>query len=215
MRKSNRVMPALLTAAALASAMILAGCTPDESDSSAETPAPVSASPSAAASPSPSPEESAAPEYSAAETAAIEQAKAAVTRFFEVRNAVFSDPENAGAKPFLSVAIDPVRSDERSQLGYFIKEGERTTGSTVVEFAKVLSVSAESDPEQFVYPKVRFDICVDVSDIDVLDSSGKSLVEERAYDRQTAVIGAYEEPNEGWFVDHLDYTVDEGDACEQ
>lgn len=213
MRKSNRVMPALLTAAALASAMILAGCTPDESDSSAETPAPVSASPSAAASPSPSLEGSAAPEYSAEETAAIESAKAAATRFFEVRNAVFSDPENAGAEPFVSVAIDPVRSVERGKLGNRLKQGLRSSGKTVVEFADVRSVTPESNPEEFIYPKVVLDICVDVSNVDVIDSSGKSVVGNAA-DRQVAVIGAYEEPGEGWLIERLDY-LEDGDSCKQ
>jgi hypothetical protein len=114
---------------------------------------------------------------------------------------------------FDGVAIDPVRTEQLGALGYFVDAGERATGRTSVEFPKVRTVKTASDPEKFVYPEVFFDICVDVSDTAVLDSAGKQIPVE-VDKRQTAVIGAYAEPNEGWFVSFLEYKSG-GEACKR
>jgi hypothetical protein len=105
---------------------------------------------------------------------------------------------------FDSVSIDPVRTDYNDTLAYFLDEGWRGTGESVITITKVRSVTAESDPEAFVYPKVMFDVCLDSSATDLVDKSGKSVKGEGS-DFDAGVVGAYEEPGQGWFVEYWDF----------
>lgn len=190
--------------------MALTGCTGGDQEVAAE-PAPETPAPtSAAASPSPSPE--AVSEYSPEEEAAIEAAEAAVRRFYEVIEAAYRDPQSVGADTFDSVAIDPVRTDRLGVAGYMAEEGEHATGSIAVEVASVKSVETASDPDEFVYPEVYFDVCVDGSALEYIDASG-DVISSEAPSRQPAVIGVYQEPGEGWLVQHLEYS-DRSDVCE-
>jgi hypothetical protein len=198
-RKTNRAgLTTALTATIATAAMALAGCTSSQPEAPAEMP---STAPTSAA-PSPSATQEAGPKYSPEEEAAIEAAKAAVLRFQEVADTSFANPERADPAVFDSVAIDPIRSDYNAVLGSFAREGRHQNGKSAITFAEVRSVTAESSPEEFVYPKVMFDICLDSSETELVDANGEVLTGKGT--RNEGVVGAYEEPGEGWFVEHWD-----------
>lgn len=210
-------MTAARTVGAIVVGMLaLAGCSNEEPYALPSDITPVSETPAAPASPTTDKNQDGGKEFNEAETAAIENAKKAVTRFYEVQDAALAAPGDAGAKPFSNVAIDPVRSERRGVVGYALQEGWHQTGKTTVTFAEVRAVKTKSDPKKFVYPTVVFDICVDESDVDVLDKSGNSVQEEKPGAPSPAIIGTYEEPGDGWFVEYLEWSDDEAatKACD-
>ena len=201
--RAGLIKPALIAGAV---AVALAGCTASEPGADA---AGVPSAPPASSAPESSPSAASEPtsEYSPEEVAAIEDAKDAVLRFNDAQNAAYSDPQNAGPETFEAVAIGSVKDGELNTLRNLKEQGLHQTGESEVTFTKVKSVETESDPDALSYPKVVFDICYDNSEIDLVDETGQSVMGE-GDDVLTGLIAAYEEPDQGWFIDHL--TTKEG-----
>ncbi|EGD43984.1 mucin-5AC [Nocardioidaceae bacterium Broad-1] len=86
------------------------------------------------------------------------------------------------------------------------KAGQRQTGSTKVAELKVQSVNMDnSDPAAGKVPTVIVDVCWDVSDVDVVDKSGKSIVSpnrpDAAWTRYTVANYHWSDhPTDGWRV---------------
>ncbi|THI92773.1 hypothetical protein E7Z54_21530 [Nocardioides sp.] len=85
-------------------------------------------------------------------------------------------------------------------------EGQRQTGTTAINELKVQSVNLDnSDPKAGKVPTVVIDVCWDVSKVDVLDRSGKSIVSpdrpDAGWTRYTVANYDYAaDPTGGWRV---------------
>jgi hypothetical protein len=85
-------------------------------------------------------------------------------------------------------------------------KGQRQTGTTAISKLAVQSVNLDnSDPDAAKVPTVVIDVCWDVSKVDVLDKSGKSIVSpnrpDRGWTRYTVANYEYAaDPTGGWRV---------------
>jgi hypothetical protein len=128
-----------------------------------------------------------------------------VQNYFTVVDDLRSDPAT-GLKQLNAVAtsaqLNAVETLIRRQRG----EGQRQTGTTTISDLKVQSVNLEnSDPDAGKVPTVVIDVCWDVSKVDVLDKSGKSIVSPARPDigwtRYTVANYDYAaDPTGGWRV---------------
>ncbi|WP_146197623.1 hypothetical protein [Promicromonospora sp. AC04] len=194
-----RTTPALLTAALLLA--LAAGCTTSP-DASSQTPTPTeSTSPSVSASPSPT---SADPRV-----LARANAEDAVRSYYALVDEVGSDP-NTPASRLERVATSVELEVRQADLEQWRKDGWRKTGRTQVTDVVVQSVILDnSDPKAGLVPTVQVDVCYDVSDVDVLDSAGASVVSpdraDRAWERLHVANYDYDDdPDGGWRVAALE-----------
>lgn len=137
--------------------------------------------------------------------AATTDAASAVRNYFSVVDDLRGDPTK-GLKQLKAVAT----SIQLSAVGTLIRrqrgEGQRQTGTTVIRELKVQSVNlANSDPGTGEVPTVLIDVCWDVSKVDMLDESGKSIVSPNRPDTGWTryIVANYvyaDEPTSGWLV---------------
>lgn len=104
------------------------------------------------------------------------------------------------------VAVSRQLSVLRNTIGQQRKAGQHQTGSTKVAQMKVQSVNLDnSDPAAGKVPTVTIDACWDVSDVDVVDKNGKSIVSpnrpDTAWTRYTVANYHWSDhPTDGWRV---------------
>ena len=133
---------------------------------------PATAEPSST-SPSPSATSSSPSSPSDAATAAATEA---VRSYFTVVDQLRSDPA-ADLKKLKSVATSAQLNAVTTLINRSRDEGQRQTGTTAINELKVQSVNLDNtDPKAGKVPTVVIDVCWDVSKVDVLDKSGKSIV---------------------------------------
>ncbi len=171
---------------------------PPDSESSSSSPA----TPTPSATPT-APTASATP--TSPSDAATADATSAVRNYFAVVDDLRSDPAT-GLKQLKAVAtsvqLNAVETLIRRQRG----EGQRQTGTTAISELKVQSANLDnSDPDAGKVPTVVIDVCWDVSKVDVLDKSGKSIVSanrpDTGWTRYTVANYEYRaEPTGGWRV---------------
>jgi hypothetical protein len=100
------------------------------------------------------------------------------------------------------------RSSARSRRFYVAstRKGQRQIGTTANSELTVQSVNLDnSDPSAGEVPTVVIDVCWDVSKVDVLDKSGKSIVSpnrpDTGWTRYTVANYKYAaDPTSGWRV---------------
>jgi hypothetical protein len=86
------------------------------------------------------------------------------------------------------------------------EQGQRLVGTTAIDKLTVQSVNLDnSDPSAGKVPTVVIDVCWDVSKVDVLDKSGKSIVSpnrpDTGWTRYTVANYEYgADPTGGWRV---------------
>lgn len=152
---------------------VVSGCSSDADPRSTPTPSPSASESTGSASASPaSPEDQA----SAAATDAV-------TAYYSTVDKL---RQNADASPggLDAVAVSTQLSAQQKLLDSQRGDGLRQTGDSQVVETKVQSVSLEnSDPAAGRVPSVTIDVCWDVSDVDVLDANGKSVVTSERPDR--------------------------------
>jgi hypothetical protein len=108
--------------------------------------------------------------------AASADATDAVQSYFTVVDRLRSDPA-ADLKKLNSVATSAQLNAVETLISRQRDEGQRQTGATAINELKVQSVNLDnSDPKAGKVPTVVIDVCWDVSKVDVLDESGKSIV---------------------------------------
>jgi hypothetical protein len=153
---------ALATAALLLAAVT--ACADDGQDPSSNLP-PTSTSPTPSASTPPSDAE-----------VASEAASELVRRYYVVRNQLRQDPK----QPLSLLKTVAISTELAAQENLFKKEREQglyQTGETRVAELEVQSVNLDnSDPKAGKVPTVQIDVCFDVSDVDLIDADGKSVV---------------------------------------
>ena len=166
-----------------------------------DTDPPATAEPSSS-SPS-SPTTSASP--SSPSDAASADATEAVRTYFAVVDQLRSDPATH-LKKLKSVATSAQLNAVETLIGRQRDEGQRQTGTTAISELKVQSVNLDnSDPKAGKVPTVVIDVCWDVSKVDVLDKSGKSIVSpdrpDTGWTRYTVANYKYAaDPTGGWRV---------------
>lgn len=99
-----------------------------------------------------------------------------VRSYFTMVDRLRSDPA-ADLKELKSVATSAQLNAVTTLINRSRDEGQRQTGTTAIKGLKVQSVNLDnSDPKAGKVPTVVIDVCWDVSKVDVLDKSGKSIV---------------------------------------
>src|SRR5680860_311487 len=133
-----------------------------------------SRNPSPTATPSNSPTNSPTPASPTEEASAA--ATALITRYYAVRNELRQD----STRPLSMLKTVAISTELTAQQTLFKRErdqGLHQTGETKVVELHVESVNLDnSDPRAGKVPTVQIDVCFDVSDVDVLDAEGKSVV---------------------------------------
>ena len=155
-------------------------------------------------SPSPSsPTTSSSP--SSPSDAASADATDAVRSYFTVVDRLRSDPA-ADLKKLKSVATSAQLNAVETLISRQRDEGQRQTGTTALNELEVQSVNLDnSDPKAGNVPTVVIDVCWDVTKVDVLDKSGKSIVSsdrpDTGWTRYTVANYKYAaDPTLGWRV---------------
>lgn len=130
--------------------------------------------------PSPSPSTStsttATPTPRSDSEVASESASAVLRRYYDVRNQLRQDTTQP-----LTLLEDVATSTElAAQQNLFKKErkqGLHQVGTTKVAVLEVQSVNLDnSDPKAGKVPTVQIDLCFDVSQVDVVNANGKSVI---------------------------------------
>lgn len=129
----------------------------------------------------------------------------ALRNYFSVVDQLRSDPKR-DLKKLKSVATSAQLNAVETLIGRQRDEGQRQTGTTAINELKVQSVNLDnSDPKAGKVPTVVIDVCWDVSKVDVLDKSGKSIVSsdrpDTGWTRYTVANYKYAaDPAGGWRV---------------
>lgn len=181
------------TAVVLLAAVTACGSDP-ESDPSTKPP-----------SSSSSPSEPAPSTADTPEDAATSAAESAVADYYALTDLLLQD-DSVPLDRLDEVAISTQLSAQKSFLTTEREAGTQQRGDTKVVETKVQSVSLDnSDPQAGRVPSVTIDICWDVSDVDILDASGKSIVPadrpDRGWTRLTVANYTWDtDPKTGWRV---------------
>ena len=103
-------------------------------------------------------------------------ASSVLEKFYVVRNQLRQDPSRS-LSLLDSVAVSTQLAAQKQLFKKERAQGLRQTGETKVAKLEVQSVNLDnSDPKLGKVPTVQIDVCLDVSDVDVVDKNGKSVV---------------------------------------
>lgn len=139
------------------------------------------------------------------EEAAASAAKVAVDDYYALTDLLLQD-DTVSLDRLGEVAVSTQLSAQKNFLTTERAAGTQQRGDTVIVETKVQSVSLDnSDPKAGRVPSVTIDVCWDVSEVDVLDASGKSVVTsdrpDRGWTRLTVANYAWDtDPEAGWRV---------------
>ena len=198
--RSARRRPFTMTrtrgAIGVATAVLLLVATGSCSDNGSEPPTTRSTQPTTSSTPTPG-------TTPASDTQAASVAATTLLRnFYTVRNALRQDP-TASLDLLKTVATSTELAAQKNLFKNERKQGLHQTGETKVAELEVQSVNLDnSDPKGGKVPTVQIDVCFDVSAVDVLDESGKSVVSE-------------DRPDTGWIrysVANYDWASNPADA---
>lgn len=153
-----RTAPALLTG--LLVALTLVACVPDNE--------PVRPDPSPTASP-----------IFASDEEALAAAEAAYGAYLAVSDQILAEA-GADSDRLLSVATSDLYADAIAGFESFASKEWRSVGTTSFDSAELQNFDPHATPGD---PMVVFYVCVDLSGIDVLDSTGTSVVSPNRIDR--------------------------------
>ena len=161
-------------AAASALLLVLGACS-DGSDEPGNDPTATSTTTS------PTPTDTATPptESELASRAATEL----LQKYYAIRNELRQDPATP-LRRLRSVSISTDLAAQEAFLRTQRKEGLRQVGDTHIADLTVESVTLDnSDPKAGRVPTVVVDVCYDVTDVDIVDADGKSVVPDDRPDR--------------------------------
>jgi hypothetical protein len=136
---------------------------------------------------------------------ASSDAEAAIRKYYAVLDEIGGDPKRSLSK-LSTVATSTQLSAMRTVLRQQHERHERQTGSLVIAETKVQSVSLDnSHPSAGKVPAVVVDVCWDVSNVDVLNAKGTSILSQsrpdRGWTRLTVANYKYvADPRGGWRV---------------
>jgi hypothetical protein len=187
-----RRISALATAALLLIAG--AGCASGNDPAATQSPTPSSPAPSSASSTPPSESEIAAG-----------AATVVLRKYNDVGNRLGQDASEP-LSLLNSVAISTELAAQRNLLRRQREQGLRQVGDTKIAELEVQSVNLDnSDPKAGKVPTVQIDVCFDVSDVDLVDKNGMSVVSPNRPDTAWIrfLVSNYQwdkDPDGGWRV---------------
>lgn len=194
MTNVRRVIPAAAAALLLA---VGAGCAADE-----RKPNPV---PDRTPSPASPPSSTSSAAASSPSDIAAESAAEIVRRYYAVRDHLRQDPASS-LRQLDAVATSTELTAQRTLFRDERKRGLSQTGDTVISDLQIQAVNLDnSDPEAGKAPTVQVDVCWDVSDVDILDPRGQSIVSpgrpDSGWIRYSVVNYSWgSDPADGWRV---------------
>jgi hypothetical protein len=186
-----------LLATATAVAIAMGGCASDGNDPKA-TPTPTSSS----SSPAPT---TTSPTPQSDSEIASEAASALVAKYYATVDRLGQQPTKS-LDALSTVATGVQLSAQQTLLKSQRKANEKQVGDTKIAKLDVQSVNLDnSDPDVGKVPTVQIDVCWDVSGVDVVDATGKSIVSssrpDTGWTRLTVANYHYAaNPTEGWRV---------------
>ena len=136
---------------------------------------------------------------------ASEAASATLRKYYDVRNQLRQNP----SRPLSLLDQVAISTELAAQKNLFKKErkqGLHQVGATKVAELEVQSVNLDnSDPKAGKVPTVQIDLCFDVSEVDVVDADGKSVISPDRPDTGWIqfLVSNYEwetDPDAGWRV---------------
>jgi hypothetical protein len=136
---------------------------------------------------------------------AAEAAKQAIRDYYRVSNATTAHAHRVSEKVFPRVAVYQGINELHNQLVTYRREGIRTVGTPVITDMKVRTVKLAYKPNQQppLIPTVVIDICNDVSEANVVDKTGHSVVDPSRPDSFQIQIWVYNydwPDSDGWKV---------------
>lgn len=140
------------------------------------------------------------------EDQAVEDATAALDRYFKVTNKARTNP-SIPLERLDTVAISTGLTNTQAEfMGYRRTPNVIRTGDTTYELQKVLDISLDnSNPKKGIAPTVQLQVCWDLSAATAVDKNGTSQVNPDRLDRSIATyfVSNYEyktNPRDGWKV---------------
>lgn len=186
-----------LLATATAVAIAVGGCASDGNDPEA-TPTPTSSS----SSPTPS---TTSPTPQSDSDIASEAASALVTKYYATVDRLGQQPSQS-LDALSAVATGVQLTAQQTALKSQRKADQKQVGDTKIAKLDVQSVNLDNtDPDAGKVPTVQIDVCWDVSGVDVVDATGKSIVSssrpDTGWTRLTVANYHYAaNPTKGWRV---------------
>lgn len=196
-------------AGAVAGLIILAGCTAGSPDAS-------STSSSLPSTPSPSSPSMTSSAIAPPEEVAKVKAEEVLRAYYRSQTECLSDPARSEMTCFDNVAIATRLTDMRNALVSAKGMQTRVNGDIQVVSATPTKVDLAMDLQKTppVVPAVTFRTCVDVSNFNIVDKDGKSIVPPTRKPRSVAsvVMANYKYPDQSqWRVAYID--PDEEATC--
>lgn len=186
-------------------ALLLMGCDSDPTDPSStpSTPSPTTSEPTPTETPL-TPEEEA--------TAA---AADAITAYFATSDKALQAPDTFNAADFEKVSIGTALARLGNLLASSQAQGVHQIGDTQIVSIDNATVDLTEDLDATppVVPIVEADVCYDVSELNIVDSEGKSTIPADRAPRGLAHVGVanYEYPEGPWLVAFVEFV--EGETC--
>lgn len=187
-----------LLATATAVAIAVGGCASDGNDPEA-TPTPTSSSSS------PAPTSTTSPTPQSDSEIASDAASALVAKYYATVDRLGQQP-NKSLAALSTVATGVQLTAQQTALTSQRKANQKQVGDTKIAKLDVQSVNLDnSDPDAGKVPTVQIDVCWDVTGVDVVDGTGKSIVSssrpDTGWTRLTVANYHYAaNPIEGWRV---------------
>lgn len=210
-RHSRRTTTAL-AASATAVLLALTSCSTPDNDAPplpTASDTPTASEPSTTTAPSPTATMPASPEEQA-----VADAEAAARRYYAVMNELISNP-TADENKIKDVTVATGQVDAYNRVDFNRSRGQQQIGdATIVDITSTLK-TLEFEPTQQppTVPTVEIAVCYDVSAVNVIDASGKSVVTADRKDRavERLVVTNYSWPDKaGWKVASSEV---KGEAC--
>lgn len=136
---------------------------------------------------------------------AADRAEVLIRDYYELLDELGANPSGELSR-LEDVAISKDLDVRRNQFTRWQRDGWVQSGSTKIAELEVTSVNLDnSDPSTGRVPAVQIDVCFDVSDVDVVDRSGASVVTaerpETGWIRHTVSNYSWDtDPLDGWRV---------------
>lgn len=203
-RTPRSVTRAVSLGLVLALGISLTACAADR-ESSAEPAA--SGTTSMSASPSASPP----PTAPSSEEDATSKAEAAVVAYYEMKDASLQAPANFKIEDYKKVAVSSALNDVQNLYNAAVLQGHQI-GGTTLDSVEVLDVDLAFEPDKTPpeIPTVQFSVCYDITDLNIVDQDGKSIVPPGRQNRGVAEVGVsnFEYPEGPWLVGFVEYQED-------
>jgi hypothetical protein len=201
-------------------AAVLAGCSlfsPDPLPTVTTSALPRTTPPPSSLIPSPTPTATPTPTPTptlSEEEAAIAAARPVIDAYFKMDEEMAHDPASFATERFKEVAVGSALLDLENEQSFYLANGYHTTGNVTVVDVSVESVRLEApvdDQGRWFPPNVVFRVCLDVSDVDGLDSTGKSAIDPNRPDEWVYRVGvSNNEPPDGpWLVEFTEQKPEE------